>query len=155
VLGEAAEVLDERCPCERIRAMTLTTFIVMGVGLGLLFVVALVAVFYLNRQDRLDSRGVSTTGQPGSYYGRQPDSQQLQAQQPQGQQQYGQGQQPQGQEYGQQQYGQAQQPQGQQYGQQQYGQAQQPQGQQYGQQQYGQAQQPQGQQYGQQPPQNT
>ncbi len=76
--------------------MTLTTFIVMGVGLALLFVVALVAVFYLNRQDRLESRGFSVTGQ----YGQQPGQY---GQQPQGQY----GQQPQGQ-YGQQpgQYGQ-------------------------------------------------
>ncbi len=87
--------------------MTLTTFIVMGVGLALLFVAALVAVFYLNRQDRLESRGFSVTGQ----YGQQPQGQY--GQQPQGQY----GQQPQGQ-YGQQpqsQYGQ--QPQSQ-YGQQ-------------------------------------
>ena len=62
--------------------MTLTTFIVMGVGLALLFVVALVAVFYLNRQDRLESRGFSVTGQ----YGQQPQGQY--GQQPQGQ--YGQ-----------------------------------------------------------------
>jgi len=62
--------------------MTLTTFIVMGVGLALLFVMALVAVFYLNRQDRLESRGFSVTGQ----YGQQPQGQY--GQQPQGQ--YGQ-----------------------------------------------------------------
>ncbi len=56
--------------------MTLTTFIVMGVGLALLFVMALVAVFYLNRQDRLESRGFSVTGQygqqPQGQYGQQP-----------------------------------------------------------------------------------
>jgi hypothetical protein len=93
--------------------MTLTTFIVMGVGLAVLFVAALVAVFYLNRQDRIDSRGVSMTGQPGSYYGRQPYAQQIQSQY--GEQQYGQH------PYGEQQYGQH--PYGeQQYGQQQYGQ---------------------------------
>ncbi len=98
--------------------MTLTTFIVMGVGLALLFVAALVAVFYLNRQDRQDSRGVSMTGQPGSYYGRQPYAQEVQGRY--GQQPYGQ--QPSGQQpYGQQPYGQ--QPSGQQpYGQQPSGQ---------------------------------
>ncbi len=60
--------------------MNLLTFVVMGVVLAILFVAALAAVFMLNKKDRADSLGASTTGQPGAYYGRQPWSQPYQGQ---------------------------------------------------------------------------
>ncbi|WP_295699613.1 hypothetical protein [Lapillicoccus sp.] len=64
--------------------MNLLTFVVMGVVLAILFVAALAAVFMLNKKDRADSLGASTTGQPGAYYGRQPWSQPYQGQPQQG-----------------------------------------------------------------------